>query len=246
MFPPFVVRTFDFSSGTHVAPHTDRSAQLIYSISGSMVIQTDVARWYVPTRRGVWMPDGLRHSIDCFGDVAMKTAFIRPDCATGMPTRPCEVGVPDALRELLLTLAEADMSSADMPVEHLLEVIKFLCEPLEDSTLTVPLASSRPIRDIVETLLENPCDRTPLDTWAMRLGFSSRTITRHFKRATGMSFQQWKQQISLLHAVSLLAEGRSSAEVAEELGYENVGSFIELFKKRFNVTPQRYFSHRMA
>ncbi len=207
-----------------------------------MVIQTDTARWYVPTRRGVWMPEGLSHSIDCFGDVTMKTAFIRPDRADGLPRQPCEVGIPDALRELLLALAEKDTTADDMPVDHLLEVIKFLCEPLESSTLTVPLASSRPIRTIVETLLENPCDRTSLDAWARRLGFSSRTITRHFKRATGMSFLQWKQQISLLHAVNLLAEGRSSADVADELGYENVGSFIDLFKKRFSVTPQRYFA----
>ena len=56
-----------------------------------------------------------------------------------------------------------------------------------------------------------------------------------------MSFLQWKQQIALLHAVNLLADGHTTAEVAEKLGYENVSSFIELFKKRFKVTPGRYF-----
>ena len=48
-----------------------------------------------------------------------------------------------------------------------------------------------------------------------------------------MSFLQWKQQVALLQALSLLADGHTTAAVSEELGYENVGSFIELFKKRF-------------
>ena len=180
MFPPFLVRSFEFPSGTHVAPHIHRSSQLIYSVIGSMAIQTDEERWYVPMKRGVWMPHGVSHSIQCFGDVSMKTAFIRRNATSGMPLRPCEVAIPDALRELLLDLAEKDMSAPAVPVEHLLEVIKYLCEPVVDSTLAVPLVSARPIRTIVETLLSNPADRTSLDTWADRLAL-------HHERSLGIS-----------------------------------------------------------
>ena len=139
-------------------------------------------------------------------------------------------------------MAEKHTDDPTVPTDHILEVVKFLCEPVVESSLAVPLISGKPIGPIVETLLSNPCDRTSIESWAARLHMSSRTITRHFKRATGLSFLQWKQQVALLHALNLLADGRTTAFVSEELGYENVGSFIELFKKRFKVTPGRYFA----
>lgn len=242
MFPAVLVRSFEFSNGTHIAPHTHRSNQLIYSVRGSMAIQTDRERWYIPTRRGVWMPAEMSHSIDCYGDVLMKTAFIRRDRSAGMPNAPCEIAISDLLREMLLHMADKDTNDPAIPTDHILEVIKHLFDPVSASALAVPLFAADRLTPIVQTLLSNPCDRTSLQDWAARLNVSPRTITRQFKRATGLSFQQWKQQVALLHALNLLANGRTTTAVSEELGYENTGSFIELFKKRFRVTPGQYFA----
>jgi len=128
-----------------------------------------------------------------------------------------------------------------VPVVPLLATIKYLAKPLTESALTVPIAVGKSIRPIVDTMLVDPCDRTTLAGWAADLGTSTRTITRQFKRETGLSFSQWRQQVALLHALNLLAAGQTIASVSEDLGYENPGSFIELFKKRFDVTPGRYF-----
>lgn len=239
-FPALLVRTFEFDNGTHVAPHTHRSAQLIYSVKGSLVIETSAERWYVPATRGVWMPAELSHSIRCFGDVQMKTAFVRPD--RDLPDKPYEVEVGNALRELLIALDGLDTNAASVPAEQLLAVIRYLSTPVGSSALAIPIRSTGPINTIVETLLANPCDRTTLEAWSARIHLSTRTITRRFKTATGMSFSQWKQQVALLHAVNLLAEGQTISAVSEQLGYENPGSFIDLFRKRFGTTPGRYFA----
>ncbi len=238
-FPALRVRSFEFPDGTFVDRHSHLSCQLIYSVSGSMAIQTDLARWYVPPSRGVWMPARMDHAIQCIGDVSMKTAFVRQDRAVDMPSEPHEVAVSRALRELLLDLADRD-DVENLPLDAFADVVKSYCRPVEHSALQVPTEVERTIAPVVGALLRDPSDATSLEEWAKRLHCSGRTITRSFRRSTGMSFRQWRQQVALLHAVSRLADGAGTTAVAEELGYENVGSFIDVFKKRFGVTPGRY------
>ena len=69
-----------------------------------------------------------------------------------------------------------------------------------------------------------------------------RYLRNRFRRACGLSFSEWRQQVAMLHALNLLAAGQTVAAVSEALGYENPGSFIGFFKKRFGVTPGRYFA----
>ena len=206
-----------------------------------MVIETDGARWYIPVNRGVWMPWGIQHSVEAYGRVEMKTAFIRRDRTRGMPKDPCEILISALLRELLLHASTVDTTSPGTPTAHLLALIRNQCRVVEESPLSVPLISDRRIAPIAERLLAHPSDRTTLDQWASHLSLSTRTITRRISRETGMTFSQWTRQIALMHALRLLGEGKTTLEVSLELGYDNPGSFIQLFKRRFGVTPQSYF-----
>jgi methylphosphotriester-DNA--protein-cysteine methyltransferase len=47
----------------------------------------------------------------------------------------------------------------------------------------------------------------PLQQLAARCGASEKTISRIFRRDTGMTYQQWRQQWRLMKAVELLATG---------------------------------------
>ena len=142
-FPAVVVRTFRFADRAHVGAHVHRSHQLIYSVTGSMAIQTAEERWYVPPTRGVWMPSETLHSIDCYGDVDMKTAFVRPDEDVTLPSVPHEVQISPLLRELLMFAADEDASSDSFPVAGVRALLMHQSVAVTESPLAVPLTDDR-------------------------------------------------------------------------------------------------------
>lgn len=65
-------------------------------------------------------------------------------------------------------------------------------------------------------------------------------------RETGMSFGSWHQQLMVMLAVGRLAEGVAIQQVAADLGYESVPSFVTMFRKTLGAAPGRYMAARQA
>jgi AraC-like DNA-binding protein len=100
------------------------------------------------------------------------------------------------------------------------------------------------LRRIVDLMMAAPADRATLDAWAKRAGMSERTLARLISRETGMSFRRWRQQLSVVLAVKWLAGGASIQQVAADLGYESVPSFVTMFRRALGTSPGRYMAER--
>ena len=85
-----------------------------------------------------------------------------------------------------------------------------------------------------------------MDVWAKRAGLSERTLARLISREIGMSFSRWRQQFSVVLAVKWLAGGASIQQVAADLGYQSVPSFVTMFRKALGTSPGRYMAERHA
>ncbi len=59
-----------------------------------------------------------------------------------------------------------------------------------------------------------------------------------------MSFGRWRQQLGVILAVQRLAGGASIQQVAADLGYESVPSFVTMFRKTLGASPARYMAER--
>jgi len=76
---------------------------------------------------------------------------------------------------------------------------------------------------------------------AEQFNISSRSLTRRFKAATGISATQHWQQLRIEAAKDLLASSNLSIqEVAYHVGYQDHGHLTRLFKKSLNLTPKDY------
>lgn len=60
----------------------------------------------------------------------------------------------------------------------------------------------------------------------------------------GMSFGRWRQQLAIMLAVKWMAEGVTIQQVAFDLGYESVPSFVNMFRKALGTPPGRYMAER--
>jgi AraC-like DNA-binding protein len=86
-----------------------------------------------------------------------------------------------------------------------------------------------------------------LNELARYLGASEKTISRLFKRDTGLNYQQWRQQWRLLKAIEQLSTGGRVTQLASDLGFASDSAFIAFFKEQTGLTPghfsrqKRYF-----
>jgi AraC-like DNA-binding protein len=83
-----------------------------------------------------------------------------------------------------------------------------------------------------------------MESWADRAGMSARTLARLIARETGMSFGRWRRQLGIMLAVKWMAEGATIQQVASDLGYESVPSFVTMFRKVLGAPPARYMAER--
>jgi AraC-like DNA-binding protein len=197
--------------------------------------------WIVPVHRAVWVPARVAHAIRMSGAVSMRTLYVDPRAASGLPATCQAVDVPPLLRALILAVVERGGLDRRAPVErHLFDVLVDQVRSLRSSGVHLPQPNDARARRIADRLEEDPADRRTLAALARGSGASPRTLQRLFRGETGMTFAGWRQQLRLGHALQRLAAGGSVTSVALDAGYTSVSAFVSVFRRTFGQTPGRY------
>ena len=91
-----------------------------------------------------------------------------------------------------------------------------------------------------EWLQERQGDKVSIEALAEHLGVSRRSLNRRFQQATGLTPQTYLQ--GRIHtARDLLRQSNLSvAEIAWQVGLQDVGHFSRLFQRHMGMTPARY------
>ena len=238
---PIVALARDHPGPHHYPPHSHFRAQLVYASAGVMTVSTAGGTWVVPPQQAVWMPAGMAHEVRCDGPLAMRSLYVHPDLARGLPQTCQVVSVPPLLRELIQRAVTYEGAYApDSPEGRLLALIPDELQALKAEPLHLPLPSDPRLHSVTSALIANPADGRPLIDWAQQVGASERTLARGFLKETTMTFGAWRQRLRLLAAVARLAEGQAVTTVAYDLGYESPSAFIAMFRRNLGQTPGRY------
>jgi AraC-like DNA-binding protein len=221
--------------------HDHAEHQLVYPSSGVLHVRTDRGAWVVPPRRAVWLPAGVPHSHRAHGRTHMLTlafpAGINPLDAAG----PTVLVVGRLLREVIIALAEGQALGPDDRADlHRIALRRLTVTPALRHYLPAP-ADPR-LRDVAAILAEDPADGRTLAELGRAAGASERTLSRLFRRDTGMTFPQWRAQLRLQHATILLAAGGTVTGAASASGYTNASALIAAFRDAFGITPAAYRS----
>jgi AraC-like DNA-binding protein len=132
--------------------------------------------------------------------------------------------------------------------EHLLvvkfeEIMLYLCDrygkhflPLLASLAGSPL--DLPMRQVVEN---NIYRNLSVEELAFLCNMSLSTFKRKFEEIYGTAPSRWFHLKKMQQAAFLLKHEKANAsEIHHELGYENLSSFVQAFKKEFGKTPKVY------
>ena len=238
---PVVALARDLPPSHEIDWHSHPRFQLVYAARGVMTVDTRDATWVVPPQRAVWMPPATAHRLTAKGVVQLRSLYVRIDAAARMPAT-CEVfEVTPLLRELIVRATDLPLEYDQRgPAGRIMRLLLDELAGLARLPYNLPMPRTAPLAAICRQLIDTPDDAATLEAIARRRGLSARTIARHFRRQTGMSFAEWRRRARLLRAMAWIAEGRPIVKVALDLGYDSPSAFSAMFRRELGAPPSRF------
>jgi AraC-like DNA-binding protein len=231
----------DYPPSFELEEHRHQRGQLLYAAKGVVAVSTSQGAWTAPPERAVWIPGGVPHSVRMVGEVSTRSVLIAPGLLPQLGDRCRVVGVSPLLRSLLVTAWSIpplyDLDGRDALVMSLL-VAELAQAPV--IPLSAPFPKTPELAARCQAFMERPNAHDTIDGWSEQLGMGRRAFTRAFRRETGMSFAEWRQQACLLTALPRLAGGEPVTAIALDLGYDSPAAFATMFKRLSGIAPSRY------
>jgi AraC-like DNA-binding protein len=238
---PIVAVGNDYRDGHVIAPHSHRRGQLIFGASGAVILATPEGTCVMPPQRGMWIPAGVIHDVRMLGAVRMQSLYVEPDAADGMPDRCQVVGISPFMRSLIAEAMDLPLTcAAGSRAGALMALIHHEIRELPVLPLSLPCPSAGPLAKPCRAFLAKPDAHQRIEAWSEAIGMSRRAFTRLFRRETGMSFVEWRQQACLVAALPRLVAGEPVTAVAIDLGYDYPAAFTTMFKRVLGAPPRAY------
>ena len=230
---PVAVMPKGFASGAATGWHSHVRGQVLFATTGLMLAQTEEGAWAVPTGHALLIPPGLRHDISMHGEVRMLTAYIERESWPKIAPPTCQViRVSRLLDSALAALCEEPVLYDDSGRgAHLAAIVLDEVARAAIAELALPLPASPRLRKICQAMLDDPALGGDLDDWAEAAALSRRSLTRSFRKETGMSFAAWRRQLRCLHGLKLIEEGAPMKTVAARVGYVSPQALRAMMKR---------------
>ncbi|WP_111309175.1 AraC family transcriptional regulator [Confluentibacter sediminis] len=221
--------------------HAHPRAQLISCDTGIMEVVTKNNIWIVNALQSTWIASNEEHQVYFPNNVKVVTAFIDESKLGNLPKDSFAFETSAFLKSLLEKITSFSNPSMYTEQQHrIVDVFLDELSNLKPSTTFLPTSQDQRIKLILDALMNDLSSKHTIDYYANQSFVSPRTLSRLFNKELGMSFGDWKMRLKLMEAVKQLGEKKSVKEIAFDLGYENVSSFIATFKKHFGKTPTNY------
>jgi AraC-like DNA-binding protein len=233
----------DYAAESHVAEHAHHADQLMFATRGVMEVSAGRSYWLIPPQFAVWMPSRTAHRIRMASAVSMRTLYLRPGLARGLPRRCTVLHVNPLLRELIVEAVRMDALTMKAPLHAALRhlIVAELAKAQSIPTLVTMPHDARALR-VAQAFMADPAGHANVARLCRRCLVTPRTVQRLFLRDVGTSFEVWRRQVRLMKGLELLMEGHSVTSVALSLGYQQPNAFITLFRETLGSTPRAWVS----
>lgn len=230
------------SLGTSRPEHSHSTGQLLFAISGVMLVESGSTSWIIPPQRALWIPPNRLHALKFLSDTDLRTVYFSVSLIGQCPIfiRANDVHVVETtniVKELVSKIFDsARKETAELSALLLLHVLS------ETETLPtdVPMPVNERLKYIAKEILDNNAWELPVSTLAQMATMSERTLSRKFQEDTGMSLRSWKQRARICVSLNLLAAGKGVKQVAGDLGFSGPAAYIAAFKGVLGRTPAEF------
>lgn len=135
-------------------------------------------------------------------------------------------------------------SSSDIN-DVLIMILKFfqvlLTYSVDETNINRTIATEEnALREIINWTEKNYTQKISLDRVSKTFGYTKNYFCQKFKKATGITYLSYLNNLRISHACKMLKAGYSVGETCDGCGFENMPYFIQLFKKSTGLTPKKY------
>ena len=222
-------------------PHHHSWHQLLYAVSGVLVVDLEGARYFVPPEQAIWLPAGCVHSVYTEYGADLKSLYIERGYDELGRDQATVIHITPLIRELILNAAEF---AVEYPLEgYENDLVQLLLKSLgraQRESGFLPWPVSPELAGLCNRLYQQPDNSQSSELLAQEMAITVRTLDRRFRKETGMTLKQWRLQLKLKQAVELINTGMSITSIAFELGYSSPSPFIYMFREQMGVSPANY------
>ncbi len=231
----------EYPAGYVDPSHSHQRAQLLFARSGVMSVVTEHSTYAVPPQRALWMPSGISHEVSCRSDVSLRTLYVDPAAVEPQQTTCRLIEVSEFMQSLIIEVVNFDTGSALSERDSLItQLLLKEIWSMPHAPYHVRMPSDERLWRACQIITNNPADSSSLDDLAEIACISRRSFTRLFRQETGVSFAEWRQQMRLMEALSLMGAGRSITMTAYDVGYNSPSAFTAAFHRTFGLSPSQY------
>ena len=224
-----------------VNKHRHSWGQFVYAHSGVLAVSTPLNRYIVPPEQGVWLLPEIDHEVTAISNVKLTSFYFDVSLLDELPDECCVLKVNDFLKALI---KEADTIKSDYQWcstdGRLLHLILDRLTQAPNEIFQLPYPKDQRLLNLLSEIQLSPENNNTLGEWGKIVGASARTLSRLFKKETGLSYSEWRQRLNIQIAISQLSIGKSITSISLYLGYESPSSFIHMFKTKTGMTPSFY------
>jgi AraC-like DNA-binding protein len=224
--------------------HSHTQDQLIWPVSGIITVEAEKRLYIVGPGTAMWIPALTLHATSVRNG-SSATLFVPK--RRKAEYQGCRVIRLTPLFKELLNTATSHVSGSLRYRRALFALIDELRKK-EGETFPLPcmqLPSSPGLIRAVEFLLAN-LDSVSVAELARQAGMSERSLRRHFRAETGISFSGYLGRARMIKAMHMLIEdaGRSVSEVSISVGFDNPSAFACAFRRATGMTPVQFRGSR--
>lgn len=227
------------AAGSGIDAHHHDGHQIVYASRGVLSVTTSAGAWVAPANRAIWIPAGTVHENRVYGTTVLHTVGLPVSVNPLRLAVPTVLAVSPLLRELLIAYTEPDRGER-AERRRLRGVLLDQLRRAPQQPVHLPAGRDERLVAVCALLRDNPGDRRTLAQLGARVGVSHRTLTRLFRAELGMSFPQWRTQLRLHLALTLLADGMPVTAVAHHCGWSTPSAFIDVFRRVMGAPPGRF------
>ncbi|HEY3985296.1 AraC family transcriptional regulator [Cedecea sp.] len=216
--------------------HLHRMGQLLFTREGCVKLTLDEGRMLslLPPGKVAWLPGGVSHRAEMKNSVAYRSIWFDTERYTTLPGETLVLNVTPLLNELLESISASPWQTdweQGAPM-HMAALCVAELQAAKTEPMTLRFPQDKRLRHLTGDTLP-----PLLNELAAVTGASERTIGRIFRRETGLSYQQWRQQWRLMKAVEMLASHARITAVAGDLGFSSDSAFIYFYRSMTGQTP---------
>lgn len=229
--------------------HAHEKFQIIYTLSGTLHVETGGVNYFVPEKHIAWIPEKASHKLSSNSRQVSLIIFyinlnITPDDGKNRFSIYSTNGI---IAENLKFIAskgkiitrgkQADLYNFTLSFFNLLPQMTLGTDFLL-KTLVIPNDSR--LHPILDYITEHLHEELSMEQVASRYNLSVRNLSRLFN-ASGIHFSSYVNHLRITRAIELLTDGENTVqEVAYKVGFNTPNSFNRVFKQITGKSPKTY------